>query len=421
MTTAAGQATSEPVDFRAVELDVDDLESLSPEQAVAALLDYASRIAASDLYIVTDENSVSVAVRHLGIVRSVANVSTAVGRRWMLHIKALSGIRHEWKNRPNEGRWIRDHADGRKTDLRICTIPTLYGEDFALRLLERDSQLRSLDGLGMLQHQLTEMRAMLAAPGGLILVTGPTASGKTTTLYAALQHLNDGMRKINTIEDPIEYAVEGIRQSQINPALKLDFPDLLRHVLRQAPDVIMIGEVRDPTTAQTAVRAAGSGHLVLATLHAPTAATAIQSMMNLEVHPRFFADSLRGIVAQRLVRTLCEQCKAAFDLSEAPHTFADVERWLKPGEGRQFFSSRGCAACGQSGFQRRTGVFELLGITAPIRKLVGDAMPARLIVQQADAEGMINFRQAALLKVAQGLTSIEEVMRVVPPEQLGVE
>ncbi len=416
MTTVTGT----PADQSAVFLP-EDLDALPPEEAVGALLDYASQLEASDVYLVTDDGAVSVAMRHMGIVRTLAKIDLAVGRRWMLHIKALSGIRHEWKRRPNEGRWIRTHRDGRKTDLRICTIPTLHGEDFTLRLLERDSQLRALDGLGLLRHQLSELRAMLAAPGGLILVTGPTASGKTTTLYAALQHLNDGLRKINTIEDPIEYAVPGVRQSQVDPVLTLDFPDLLRNVLRQSPDVIMIGEIRDVITAQTAVRAAGSGHLVLATLHAPTAATAIQSMRNLEVHPRFFADSLRGVLAQRLVRTLCEHCKEAFDLSEAPHTFDDVQRWLEAGEGGRIYSAPGCAKCQQSGFTKRAGVFEVMSVTPQVRARVSDLQSARQIEHQAATEGMINFRQAALLKVAKGLTSIEEVMRVVPAEHLGIE
>ena len=175
--------------------------------------------------------------------------------------------------------------------------------------------------------------------------------------------LNDGRRKINTIEDPIEYAVEGIRQSQVNPILNLDFPELLRNVLRQSPDVIMVGEIRDSITAQTAVRAANSGHLVFATLHSPTAGGAVQSMLNLGVHPHFFSSCLRGVIAQRLLRTLCPKCKVAYDLSESPLTFEEIERWLEPGQGKQIFSAPGCPACGQTGYTGRVGVFEVLNAT----------------------------------------------------------
>ncbi len=262
---------------------------------------------------------------------------------------------------------------------------------------------------------------MLNAAGGLILVSGPTSSGKTTTLYACLHYLNDGRRKINTIEDPIEYAVEGIRQSQINPILNLDFPELLRSVLRQSPDVIMVGEIRDSITAQTAVRAANSGHLVFATLHSPTASGAIQSMLNLGVHPHFFSSCLRGVVAQRLIRTLCQKCKVAYDLSESPLTFEEIERWLEPGQGKQIFSAPGCPACGQTGYTGRVGVFEVLNAAPDIRKLMAVTAPANEIQRQAINEGMIEFRRSGLLKIAQGVTSTEEVIRVVPSEHLGIE
>ncbi len=270
------------------------------EEAVSAVLDEASLMGASDLFLASTEDGLDISVRHLGVVRSLRTVTNEDGRRWLARIKILSNIPIDNRRRPNEGRWLHERSDGHKLDIRVATIPTLHGEDFALRLLERDSTLQRLDGLGLDRQGLQSLTAMLHAPGGLILVTGPTSSGKTTTLYACLHYLNDGTRKINTIEDPIEYAVEGIRQSQVNPAIDVDFPELLRSVLRQAPDVIMIGEIRDAVTAQTAVRTANSGHLVLATLHAPTASGAVQSMLNLGVHPHFFASSLRGVLAQRL-------------------------------------------------------------------------------------------------------------------------
>jgi general secretion pathway protein E len=409
------------VEFQAVDFHPGDIAGRSPEEAVGALLDYASSLNASDLFLGTDEHDVAVSVRHLGIVRLVTRVDVAEGRRWMMHIKALAGIPLDARRRPTDGRWLREHGGGRKTDLRISAIPTLHGEDFCIRLLERESGLRKPEGLGLARQQYNELIAMLNAAGGLILVTGPTSSGKTTTLYACLQYLNDGRRKINTIEDPIEYAVEGIRQSQVNPVFKVDFPELLRNVLRQSADVIMIGEIRDALTAQTAVRAANSGHLVFATLHAPTASGAIQSMLDLDVHPSFLSSSLRGVIAQRLVRTLCPKCKTAYDLSEAPLTFEEVAAWLQPGEGQQYFAAPGCAACGQSGYTGRVGVFEVLKVTPGVRKLVSQSRPAREIEIQAIGEGLMEFRRSGLLKVAQGITSIEEMIRIVPAEHLGTD
>src|SRR5271166_3700396 len=291
-----------------------DVSRFDPETAVEMLLEHAASIGVSDLFLCGNEANVGVLVRHLGVVRPISTLGPDLGRRCMAHIKALAGMDVAEKRRPLDGRWIHERASGHTLDLRINTIPTMYGEDFTLRLLDRHSRLLSLDQLGLLQRDYNTLLALLNNPSGLLLVTGPTGAGKTTTLYACLSFLNNGQRKLNTIEDPIEYAIEGIRQSQVNPRIDVDFADLLRSVLRQSPDVIMIGEIRDMPTAETAVRAANSGHLVLSTLHAPVAAGAIPSLLNLGVHPHFLASSLLGVVAQRLIRTLCPVCKMSFDV-----------------------------------------------------------------------------------------------------------
>ena len=297
----------------------------------------------------------------------------------------------------------------------------MYGEDLALRLLDRHSRLLALDQLGMMQRDYNTMLSLLNNPSGLILVTGPTGTGKTTTLYACLRHLNNGQRKINTIEDPIEYALDGIRQSQVNPRIDVDFADLLRSVLRQAPDVIMIGEIRDGATAETAVRAANSGHLVFSTLHAPVAAGAVPSLLNLGVHPHFLASSLLGVVAQRLVRTLCPLCKASFDVSESKHAFDEVRRYLAPGQGEKLYGPSGCPKCKMLGYAGRSGVFEVMSTSPALRKLIMERQPLQVLRNKALQEGMIEFRESALLKVALGETSIEEVFRTIPTEYLGVE
>ena len=247
----------------------------------------------------------------------------------------------------------------------------------AIRLLVGTPQVTALDQLGMSPRELNELAAMIEIPSGLILVSGPTGSGKTTTLYACLRHLNNGERKINTIEDPIEYAIPGLRQSQINPKADVGFAELLRSVLRQAPDVILIGEIRDAITAEIAVRAANSGHLVLASVHAPSAPGAVQSLLALGVNPHFLSSSLQGVIAQRLVRTLCPRCKAAFDLGDMPGTFEEVRAWLEPGEGQALHGARGCPECLQTGYSGRTGVFEVLRVTRELRRLIADGRPTR--------------------------------------------
>jgi type II secretory ATPase GspE/PulE/Tfp pilus assembly ATPase PilB-like protein len=391
--------------------------NLPPPDAVLALIEHACKQRMSDLFFTTDDNSVGIAGRHLGVMQVVSRLTADHGRRCIAHIKAMANMDMTERRRPLDGRWVFRRSED-TVDLRINSLPTLHGEDMTLRILDRQTRSLALDRLGMLPHDYNQLLSWLSSPSGLILVTGPTGAGKTTTLYACLGYLNNGMRKLNTIEDPIEYAVAGIRQSQVNPAVDVGFAELLRSVLRQAPDVIMVGEVRDPETAETAVRAANSGHLVLATLHAPVAAGAIQSMLSLGVHPHFLASSLIGVVAQRLIRVLCNECKEAFDLSDAPHTFDEVRKWLEPGQGEKLYNPKGCAGCRGLGFVDRTGVFELLTVTKAIRRLIMERQPMQVIRHKAIEEGMIEFRLSALLKMARGDTSFAEVFRAIPSEYL---
>ena len=404
-----------------------DLGKSSPEGAITQLVRHAARIGASDLFVSAGGDHVTVQMRHLGIVRPLCVLPLEQGRRCLAHVKARAEMDTSERRRPQDGRWLfpideeeaeSDSPGAGRIDLRISCVPTLHGEDLAVRLVPHNHQHLVLEQLGMMPSQLDQYRSMLQSPGGLILITGPTGSGKTSTLYSSLIRLNDGTRKINTIEDPIEYAIEGVRQSQVNPAISLGFSELLRSVLRQSPDVIMVGEIRDPETAQTAVHAANSGVLVFATVHAPAAPTAVQSMRNLGVHPHFLAASLRGVVAQRLARTFCPECRTTVDLGDAPGVFDEVKPLLAGDEGRTLYAAGGCNACAMTGYVSRTGVFEVMPATASLRDLIADARPARELRDKAVRDGMIQFRQAALVKVAQGRTSIEEVFRVIPTEHL---
>jgi type II secretory ATPase GspE/PulE/Tfp pilus assembly ATPase PilB-like protein len=394
-----------------------DVDNLRPPEVVDRLLEHAANLTASDLFFCTNEHHMAVSARHLGVLRLVSALPLEVGRHCLAHMKTMAELAATERRRPLDGRWVHERPNGTVLDLRIETLPTLHGEDLAVRLLDRHSPLLALGSLGLGPGDHQQLCKLLRG-GGLVLVTGPTGSGKTTTLYACLTYLDNGERKINTIEDPIEYALPGIRQSQVSPAVGLDFPDLLRAVLRQGPDVIMVGEVRDPVTAQTAVRAANSGHLVLATLHAPAAAGAVQSMLSLGVHPHYLASSLRAVVAQRLVRTLCPVCKRPVEPEESPALFDEVGPWLAPAQGPVRYRESGCPACRFTGYGGRTGVFELLTVSPPIRGLIAGGQPTLAIYDAAVREGMLGLRRAALLKVAAGETSLEEALRVVPADDL---
>ena len=394
------------------------------ETAADNLLAYAARLGASDVFLCSNEQHVLVQARHLGIMRNISVLPSDLGKRVITLLKTRGTLDLAERRRPQEGRCSYQHEDNDATrtyDVRISTIPTAFGEDMALRLLERTTKLISLDALGLTRHQQSTLAETLESPGGLILLTGPTGAGKTATLYSCLQKLNNGKRKINTIEDPVEFTLPGIRQSQVNHAIDLHFSDLLRSVMRQSPDVIMIGEIRDPETADIAIRAANSGHLVIATIHATAAAGAIQSMRALGIHSHFLATALRCVVAQRLVRTLCPNCKTAFDIADAPHTFDDIAHLLAPTDGKSLFAAPGCPECLNTGYAARTGIFELMPISRTLRNLIADNRPTREIRLRAVEEKMLEFRHAALLKVAHGITSTEEVFRAIPTEHLLAE
>ena len=405
--------------------DLIDVSGQPPEEASRHLIEHAVALGASDLFLASNEDNVSVQVRHLGIVHPISVMTREQGRRVIAYMLTNSGMAIDERRRPQDGRWIYqgktpggDPDPNNTVDLRINLIPTMYGEDVAMRLLTRGREIYHVEKLGMIKDQQQHFGQMIHSPSGLILVTGPTGSGKTATLYSALIALNDGERKINTIEDPIEYSVEGLRQSQVNSQIDLNFADLLRSVLRQSPDVIMIGEIRDAETARTAVHAANSGVLVLATLHSPSTAGAIQSMRAYGVKPHFLATSLRGILSQRLVRTLDPATRVEFDLVDAPHTFDEIKPFLKPGEGTKLYMPGKGRSGGYSG---RTGVFEVLPVTRALRELIASDAPTSRIREEAAEQKILSFRQAALLKVAQGQTTTEEVFRVIPTEQMEEE
>ena len=398
----------------------DFFTNLTPNEVLTAVIQRAAELHVSDVFLLSEEAGIRVAFRRMGGIETVAALPLELGRSVITLLKAESGIDLGDRRRPHEGRRVQNIGD-RVIDQRINIIPTLHGEDVTARLLDRKFGLRTLEQIGLTRIELNKMQAMLNNPSGLVLVTGPTGTGKTTTLYACLQYLNDSTRKINTLEDPIEYAVAGLRQSQANAKVGLDFPELLRNILRQSADVIMVGEVRDEETASTAVRAANSGTVVLSTLHAPVAASAVQSMAALGVNRYFLSNCLLGVVAQRLVRTLCPKCRVAYDISQSPETFSDIQPFLEPGFGTFIFGPGSCDACFQQGYAGRTAIVELMVLNREIRQLVAKGCTSEELQTFAIQNGMLEFRRSAMVKVAMGVTSTEEVLRELPTEQLGLD
>ncbi|MGB0766442.1 MAG: GspE/PulE family protein [Phycisphaeraceae bacterium] len=402
-----------------------DLSGLQVAQAVHQVIAHAVAERASDLMLLANEDFYAINIRHLGVIRPISIVSHDLGKRFSQHIKAQAGMDVAEHRHPHDGRWLYDDiaeamqsGDAAESivDLRISTVPTLHGEDMVIRLLSRSSGLFDLKDIGLSKKELGQVKLMLDSPGGLILCCGPTGSGKTATLYAALKYLNDGTRKINTIEDPIEFAITGLRQSQINHTVGIHFAEILKGVLRQSPDVIMIGEIRDRETATTAVHAANSGHIVLSTIHAPVAAAAIESMRSLGVNNHFLATALRGVISQRLVRTLDPERRVEYDISHAPQIFEPITHLLDDIDGKTFYAPG--ASDDHTGYDGQTGIFEVMTMNTPLRNLVSNGADTTHLREQAHKDGMLDFKSNALLKVAQGKTSIEEVFRMIPAEYL---
>ena len=369
------------------------------------ILTEALRIAASDIFLTFREDSVEVAVRVTGFVRSLGKVSRELGARLMAHIKATADMDVTRSFLPQDGRTRIRLRDGRGIDLRLATLPTLYGEDIAIRILDR-SRLLELENVGFHPTNFSRLHSIINRPSGLVLVVGPTGMGKTTTLYAILKQLNDGTRKIHTIEDPIEFTLEGIHQSQVNLRRGVDFPDLLRAILRQSPDIIMVGEVRDSATADIVVRAANSGQLVFATSHARSTVEACEAMLVLGVQPQFLASGLLGVVTQRLIRKLCPHCKIPLQPGELPE--------VQTSHQEQMYIPCGCPECYNTGYIGRIAVGEVLRVTREVERMIRSGTSMYQIHKRAVEEGMIDLRTDAQQKLDMGITSPDEILRAIP-------
>ncbi|MBI1783813.1 type II/IV secretion system protein, partial [Candidatus Sumerlaeota bacterium] len=323
-------------------------------------------------------------------------------------IKVLANMDVTERRRPQDGH-ITLHQGGRNFDFRIATLPTANGEKVAVRILDSARVMVGMGDVGMNAAQLKAAERLIHQPYGVILVTGPTGSGKTSTLYAALNELNDEKRHLVTIEDPIEYQLDGINQVEVDPNIGLTFSEGLRAILRQDPNIIMVGEIRDADTAKTAIRAALTGHLVFSTLHTNSAIGAFQALANLGATPYMIGSAVTGVIAQRLVRKLCPACRKA----AAPTKAIAAQLGVKSASREKWHRAVGCPACLGTGYSGRTGIFELIEMTEKLRQgVLNDESPAKLR-QIAAAEGRLSIREAGLEKVRQGITSPEEVIQKV--------
>ncbi len=356
-----------------------------------ALLTQAAKDGASDIHIEPSERNSSVRFRVDGTLREVVQPNRALHAALISRLKIMAELDIAEKRLPQDGR-ISLRIGGRAIDVRVSTLPSAHGERAVLRLLDKGESKFSLESLGMDGEVLRQFRRLVQQPHGIVLVTGPTGSGKTTTLYAALQTLETATTNVLTVEDPIEYELPGIGQTQVNPKIDLTFAKALRAILRQDPDVIMIGEIRDFETAQVAIQASLTGHLVLATVHTNDAPSLVTRLIDMGVEPYLLSSSLLGVLAQRLVRKLCAHCKRV--------------------DARGRYHPVGCNECGQTGYRGRTGVYELMTVDEKISALIHSRAAESQLFVAAEAAGLRSMREDGERLVVEGVTSAEEVMRV---------
>ena len=396
------------------EQDIERLRDLASEapviRLVSHLIERAVELRASDIHIEPFERRLRVRYRIDGVLREVPAPPTHLRAAVVSRVKIMAKLNIAETRLPQDGR-IKLTTRGKEIDLRVSTVPTLHGESLVLRILDRDAVALDFAALGLDSGTLEAYTGVLDRPNGIVLVTGPTGSGKTTTLYTSLLRMNSGETKILTVEDPIEYQLEGVNQAQVKSQIGLDFAGLLRTFLRQDPDVIMIGEIRDLETAQIAVQAALTGHLVLSTLHTNDSAGTIARLLDMGVADYLIASTLNGVVAQRLIRTLCPHCREPYPV--LPDMIAHL-KLMDPTEAppEQLYRARGCERCDGSGYRGRTSILEVLTMTDALRGLVLERADARVIRRAAIAGGMVSMQRDGLHKAVVGVTSLEEIIRV---------
>jgi general secretion pathway protein E len=377
------------------------------------LLQYAFEQRASDIHLEPRRDTSPIRFRIDGIMHKVFDLPTPVMTAVTARVKILGRMDLAEKRRPQDGRIKTRSSEGREVELRLSTMPTAFGEKVVLRIFDPDIVVKEFRQLGFSSEEETIWRSLVERPHGIVLVTGPTGSGKTTTLYSTLKHLATPDINVCTVEDPIEMVSPELNQMQVQPAIDLDFATGVRTLLRQDPDIIMIGEIRDLQTAQMAIQASLTGHLVLSTLHTNDAPSAITRLLDLGAPHYLIQSTLAGVVAQRLIRTLCPHCKVEAPL-DARAWVALAHHWDLPAPGR-IFAPKGCLECRNTGFLGRTGIYEMMRISPHLRHLIQPSVDMEKLGQMALSEGMRPLRISAAAQVARGITTIAEVVGVLPP------
>jgi len=364
---------------------------------------------ASDIHIEPFEREVVVRYRIDGVLRTVMNPPKAIQPALISRFKIMANLNIAERRIPQDGR-IQINIKRDRYDLRVSVLPCLYGESVVMRILDRKSVMVELDRLGFHPDLLATWKKLISLPNGVLLVTGPTGSGKSTTLYASLNAINNAETKIVTIEDPVEYNIHGINQVQVHPKVGLTFAAGLRSFLRQDPDVMMVGEIRDQETALIAVQSALTGHLVLSTLHTNDSVASITRLVDMGTEPFLLASSVQGIMAQRLVRTVCSQCKRSVKV--IPAIAAKFKEYNIPADSLRLQRGEGCDLCAGSGYKGRAGIHELFAMTDEMRRLILERAPSSDLKKMALSQGLRTLYHDGLIKVAQGITTLEEVLRV---------
>jgi general secretion pathway protein E len=409
-------AANQSLDQLAHELDEpQDLLDATDEAPIIRLVNsvlfQAVRQRASDIHFESFERGLVIRYRIDGVLYPVLTPPKHLQASIIARLKIMAGLNIAEKRLPQDGRFA-IRTSGKDVDLRVSVLPTSHGERVVLRLLEKENRLLNLSEMGFSKERLAVIHQLIQLAHGIILVTGPTGSGKTTTLYAALSHINAPDKNIITVEDPVEYQLVGVGQMQVNPKINLSFAAGLRSILRQDPDVIMIGEIRDRETAEIAIHASLTGHLVFSTLHTNDAASAATRLIDMGIEPFLVASSVVAVLAQRLLRRICPDCKRSYTASEEELDRLD----LPPGSNTTLYRGAGCAACSQTGYRGRTGIFELMVLDDEIRRLIGSKADSTAIKQAAIAKGMVTLKQEGADRVIQGHTTLEEVMRITQQE-----
>lgn len=393
-------------------IDLDELKELSESNPVKKLLNLvlmqAIRDKASDIHFEPFENEYKMRYRIDGVLYEMVpppkHIATALSSR----IKVMASLDIAERRLPQDGR-ISLTVQGNPVDLRVSVLPTMFGESVVLRVLDRSQMQLDLAKLGLGSNELKLVRQLTHKPNGIVIVTGPTGCGKTTTLYAALSELNDIETKIITTEDPIEYDIDGIVQVQMRPDIGVTFAKCLRSILRQDPDVVMVGEIRDLETAEIAAQASLTGHIVFTTLHTNDAPSSIARLLDLGIEPFLLTATLEGIIAQRLVRKICEHCKTPFEPSESQL----MELGLAPGDikGKQFYYGKGCTRCNNTGYRGRTGIFEIMTFNDEIRELIMNHASTNVLRTASQRAGMRLLREHGLTAIYDGITTIDEIVK----------